>query len=99
MTEVMLKMTGVFSEIKRNMISQRVKSDMENAKAKGKKIGRPSVAAEDISSVFYNHYPKYNQGGITKKTFHAFAGFPIRLYINILVLQRAKTDECYNHIP
>ena len=39
MTEGMLKMMGVFSELERNIISQRVKSGMENAKAKGKTIG------------------------------------------------------------
>lgn len=36
MTEGMLKMMGVFSEIERNITSQRVKSGMQNAKAKGK---------------------------------------------------------------
>ena len=41
MTEGMLKMMGVFSEMERNMIRQRVKSGMENAKANGKIIGRP----------------------------------------------------------
>ena len=39
MTEGMLKMMGVFAELERNMISQRVKSGMENARAKGKTIG------------------------------------------------------------
>jgi DNA invertase Pin-like site-specific DNA recombinase len=34
MTEGMLKMMGVFSELERNMISQRVKSGLKNAKAK-----------------------------------------------------------------
>ena len=34
MTEGMLKMMGVFSELERNMISQRVKSGMENASIK-----------------------------------------------------------------
>lgn len=67
MTEGMLKMMGVFSELERNIISQRVKSGMENAKAKGKTIGRPPVTADDIPSVFYRHYPKYQQGQITKK--------------------------------
>lgn len=67
MTEGMLKMMGVFSEIERNIISQRVKSGMENAKAKGKKIGRPSVTADDIPNVFYKHYPKYKSGELTKK--------------------------------
>ena len=35
MTEGMLKMMGVFSELERNIISQRVKSGLQNAKAKG----------------------------------------------------------------
>ena len=69
MTEGMLKMMGVFSELERNIISQRVKSGMQNAKAKGKKIGRPAVSAEDIPSIFYKHYPKYKKGEINKKEF------------------------------
>ncbi len=69
MTEGMLKMMGVFSELERNIISQRVKSGMQNAKAKGKKIGRPAVSADDIPSIFYKHYPKYKKGEINKKEF------------------------------
>ncbi len=69
MTEGMLKMMGVFSELERNMISQRVKSGMQNAKAKGRKIGRPTTTAEDIPSVFYKHYPKYKKGEINKSEF------------------------------
>lgn len=67
MTEGMLKMMGVFSEIERNIISQRVKSGMENAKSKGKQIGRPQITADDIPNVFYKHYPKYKNGELTKK--------------------------------
>ena len=69
MTEGMLKMMGVFSELERNIISQRVKSGMENAKAKGKTIGRPPTTAEDIPSIFYKNYPKYKKGEINKKEF------------------------------
>ena len=54
MTEGMLKMMGVFSELERNIISQRVKSGMQNAKIKGKKIGRPQVTAENIPNIFTN---------------------------------------------
>ncbi len=69
MTEGMLKMMGVFSELERNIISQRVKSGMENAKSKGKIIGRPVTTADDIPSIFYKHYPKYKKGEINKKEF------------------------------
>lgn len=69
MTEGMLKMMGVFSELERNMISQRVKSGMENAKAQGKTIGRPAVTADTIPAIFYKHYPKYKKGEINKAEF------------------------------
>lgn len=74
MTEGMLKMMGVFAELERNMISQRVKSGMENAKAKGKTIGRPITTADDIPNVFYKHYPKYKNGEINKAEFSRLCG-------------------------
>lgn len=74
MTEGMLKMMGVFAELERNMISQRVKSGMDNARAKGKTIGRPRVTADDIPSIFYKHYPKYKKGEINKKEFSRLCG-------------------------
>lgn len=62
MTEGMLKMMGVFAEMEKNMISQRVKSGIANAKAKGKQIGRKETTYDDIPQVFFKHYPKYAQG-------------------------------------
>ena len=41
------------------MIRSRVKSGMQNAKAKGKQIGRRPTTKEDIPTVFYKHYPAY----------------------------------------
>lgn len=69
MTEGMLKMMGVFAELERNMISQRVKSGMVNAKLKEKKIGRPSTTADNIPSIFYRHLPKYQKGEINKREY------------------------------
>ena len=63
------KVMGVFSELERNMISQRVKSGLQNAKAKGKQLGRPSTSTDDIPNVFYKHYPKYKNGEINKAEF------------------------------
>ncbi len=65
MTKGMLMMWGVFSEMERDIISQRVKSGIENAKSKGKKIGRPVVDATNLPDKFYKHYPKYKSGDIT----------------------------------
>lgn len=66
MTEGMLKMMGVFSELERNITSQRVKSGMQNAREKGKNIGRPKTTADNIPAVFYKHYPKYKSGSLNK---------------------------------
>lgn len=87
MTEGMLKMMGVFSELERNIISQRVKSGIDNAKAKGKTIGRPVTTADDIPNVFYKHYPKYKNGEINKKEFSRLCSlsYPtIYKYLNIV---------------
>jgi len=59
MTDGMLKLMGVFAEMERNMISQRVKSGMENARAKGSKIGRPKIMIDNLPADFLRHYPKY----------------------------------------
>lgn len=69
MTEGMLKMMGVFSELERNIISERVKSGVQNARAKGKRLGRPAITEYDIPPLFYKHYPKYKSGEINKAEF------------------------------
>ena len=59
MSEAFMKMAGVFSELELQMIRARVKSGMQNAKAKGVRVGRKPTTKEDIPSVFYKHYPAY----------------------------------------
>ena len=59
MTQGMIMMWAVFSEMERNILSQRVKSGMENAKAKGAVIGRPTVTIDNLPPLFLKHYHKY----------------------------------------
>lgn len=59
-------MMGVFAELERNIISERVKSGMRNARAKGSKIGRPTTGYEDIPALFLKHYPRYKSGILNK---------------------------------
>jgi DNA invertase Pin-like site-specific DNA recombinase len=66
MTEGMLKMMGVFAEIERNIISERVKSGMANAKSKGKTIGRPTITIDDIPSTVIKAYQLLKHGKINK---------------------------------
>lgn len=66
MTEGMLKMMGVFSELERNIISERVKSGLKNAKAKGKKVGRPKTNEKNIPQSFYRYYAMYKNNLMNK---------------------------------
>ena len=58
MTDGMIKMMGVFAEMERNMTRARVKSGMAHARAKGVKLGRPTLTIEDLPNSFLKHYPK-----------------------------------------
>ena len=62
MSEAVLQMAGVFSQLELAMIRARVKSGMANAKAKGKQIGRPRITEQNIPAIFYRHYPAYASG-------------------------------------
>ena len=62
MTNAFIQISGVFAELELRIIRERVRSGMANAKAKGKKIGRPHVTADDIPPAFLRHYPSYNAG-------------------------------------
>ena len=59
MSEAFLQMAGVFRQLELAMIRSRVRSGMENARAKGRQIGRPRVSKEDIPAIFLRHYPAY----------------------------------------
>ena len=87
LTEGILKLVGVISELERNMISERVKSGIVNARAKGKVIGRPSITEDDIPQLFFRHYPKFKSGDINKAEFARLCGlsYPtVYKYIDIV---------------
>lgn len=66
MTEGMLKMMGVFSEIERNMISERVKSGVANARAKGKIVGRPKLTIDKVPDKVKELYELFENNKISK---------------------------------
>ena len=53
---------GVFAELELRIIRDRVRSGMANARAKGRKIGRPQVTVDDIPASFLRHYPAFKAG-------------------------------------
>lgn len=69
MTKAFLQISGVFAELELSIIRARVKSGMENAKAKGKPIGRPRSTADDVPPAFLKFYPAYKSGQLTATEF------------------------------
>ena len=74
MTLATVQLMGVFSELERNIISERVKSGIENARAKGKQIGRKIVTVDDIPEKFKKYYVLYKEKRITKEMLSSFCG-------------------------
>ena len=62
MSKAFLEMSGVFAELELSMIRARVKSGMQNAREKGKRLGRRPTTKDDIPAAFYKHYPSYVSG-------------------------------------
>ena len=62
MSEAFLQMAGVFSQLELAMIRARVKSGMENAKAKGKRVGRRPTTKDDIPAIFHKHFAAFRDG-------------------------------------
>ena len=62
MSQAFIQMSAVFAELELSIIRARVKSGMANAKAKGKKIGRPQTTKEDIPAIFLKHYTAFMDG-------------------------------------
>lgn len=88
MTQGMIMMWGVFSEMEKAIISQRVKSGMANAAAKGRAIGRPITKIEALPNTFLKHYPKYRDKQINITEFSRLCGLSrqtIYKYLRIYV--------------
>lgn len=52
MTNAFLQMAGVLAELEFQMTRARVRSGVANARAKGKRVGRPQLSLADVPSPF-----------------------------------------------
>ena len=66
MTKAFLQMNGVFGELELAMTRARIKSGVENARAKGIRLGRPIFTIEQIPDIFFRYYPQYVSGQLNK---------------------------------
>ena len=68
MTKAFLQMSGVFCELEREMTRARVKSGVANAKANGKRVGRPELTVKHVkeNKKFMECYRLWQQGYLKK---------------------------------
>ena len=73
-TQAFIQISAVFAELELSIIRARVRSGMQNAKAKGKHIGRKPTTKDDIPAVFYRHYPAHLRGDMSLSEFARICG-------------------------
>lgn len=66
MSNAFLQIAAVFAELERNMVVDRVKSGMANAKSKGVRLGRPALTADKIPSKVVSLFPRYKDNQLSK---------------------------------
>ena len=72
--EGLLKMMGVFGEIERNLIVERVKSGLKHARGNGVKLGRPKLTLANIPPIVTDLYSQYLGGALTKTEYAKACG-------------------------
>ena len=85
-------MMGVFAELEKNIISQRVKSGVANARAKGKQIGRP--INNKVPKKIMDLQDLYLAGTINKKDYAILVGISrptLDRYLKILENNESKS--------
>lgn len=83
----MMLMWGVFAELERDIITERIKSGMKNAKEKGVRLGRPQVTMETLPYNFLKYYPMFQNGSINLSELSRLSGISrptIYKYLRIL---------------
>lgn len=87
MTKAFLQMAGVFSELEHDMICNRVKSGVANARAKGKQIGRKPITLEQVPDIVKEKYDLYRNGQLNKIEYAKVCGISrptLDKYINLM---------------
>lgn len=64
-TQGMILMTDLFTTLEQHIISERIKSGLASARARGAKIGRPQLTTENVPPKFWKYYPAYRDKHLT----------------------------------
>lgn len=88
MSNAFLQITAVFAELERNMVVDRVKSGMANARSKGVRLGRPQLTIDSIPDKVKSMFERYRNNQISKTEYAILCGISrptLNKYIAIMV--------------
>jgi len=86
MTEAMLKIMGVFSELERKMTIERIVSGLNNARAKGVRLGRPKKTVNEVPKKVVEMFPLLRDGRISKTDYAKMCGITRQTLYNYIAL-------------
>ena len=91
----MVQMMGVFSQMEREITVSRIKSGLNNAKAKGVKLGRVKTTVDTIPPLFKKYYEQYKANEINVTELGRLSNIKSRttVYKYIKVLEENKGEE------
>lgn len=73
-TEMCLTVLAAVSQFERDMIRERVKSGVANARSKGKRVGRPQITLAEIPEIVKKRYELFSNGTIGKSEYARMCG-------------------------
>jgi len=74
MTEATLLIAGVFASLERKMTIERVRSGIATARAKGIRLGRPHLRADQLPAAVYKYWDRYKRGELSKIEYAKLCG-------------------------
>lgn len=87
MSNAFLQIAAVFAELERNMVVDRVKSGMANAKSKGVRLGRPTLTVDKIPNKVISLFDRYREKQLSKTEYAKLCDISrptLNKYISIL---------------
>jgi DNA invertase Pin-like site-specific DNA recombinase len=102
MHRAMFQMMGIFAELERGVTVERIVSGIQNAKDKGKRMGRPPLTAENVPDAVLKLIPRYQKGGISVTEFAKKAGVSrqwLYRYFEVLGVEREVKGKTADSLP
>lgn len=92
-TQGMILMTSLYTTLEQHIISERIKSGLANARARGARIGRPQLTIEKVPNKFWKYYDSYQTGRLTVTDLAQLVGVSRTTVYRYIRLAKADAED------